>query len=141
MYISNVTQGPNSAMVNAMKKHQLKHKKKKFSLRGALPRNVEESNSIGVRAGDATSGVSKTPQEWAEQQGIDDEPTFALEPGDPSPLQPAASSPHADDDKSRRGRARSARDPAGVPRERVKPATRPQHLRLGGCGSAAHSIW
>lgn len=82
-----------------MKKHQLKHKKK-LSLRGALPWNVEESNSIGARAGDATSGVSKSPQEWAEEQGIEDEPTFALEPGDPSPLQPAAGSPDSDEDTS-----------------------------------------
>lgn len=64
-----------------------------------LPRHVEESNSIGAPAGDATSGVPETPEEWAERQPLlEDEPTFPLDAGDPSPLQPAAGSPDADDE-------------------------------------------
>jgi hypothetical protein len=59
----------------------------------SLPRDVEESNSIGAPAGDATSGVSETPEEWAARQPLEDLPTFPLDAGDPSPMQPAAGSP------------------------------------------------
>jgi hypothetical protein len=86
----------------------------KDNQRNALPRNVEESNSIGIEAGDATSGIARSPREWAEEQGIEDSPTFPLEPGDPSPMQPAAGSPHSGKDKS----------PEAVGKERERPKRR-----------------
>ncbi len=60
----------------------------------ALPKDVEESNSIGAPAGDATSGSPETPEEWAASQPVEDVPTFPLDAGDPSPMQPAAGSPN-----------------------------------------------
>jgi hypothetical protein len=36
-----------------------------------------------------------TPEEWAAQQPLEDTPTYPLDAGDPSPLQPAAGSPDA----------------------------------------------
>jgi len=65
--------------------------------RRQLPDYVEESNSIGAPAGDATSGVPETPEEWAASQPLEDAPTFPLDAGDPSPLQPAAGSPDANE--------------------------------------------
>lgn len=69
---------------------------KKPGEKNPLPPNVEESNSEGVDVGDATSGVEKEPEEWAEEQPIVERPTYALEPGDPMPFQPAAGSPEAE---------------------------------------------
>jgi len=70
--------------------------------RRQLPDYVEESNSIGAPAGDATSGVPETPEEWAASQLLEDAPTFPLDAGDPSPLQPAAGSPDANGAKPRK---------------------------------------
>ena len=76
-----------------------------------LPDDVEETNVIGVDAGDATSGVPETPEEWAEEQPLEDTPTTALEPGDPTPLQPAAGSPDArPEDESLARRARREKE-------------------------------
>ncbi len=62
----------------------------------SMPGGVEESNSIGADAGDATSGSPENPDDWAEEKPIEDTTTGPLDPGDPSPLQPAAGSPDAD---------------------------------------------
>jgi hypothetical protein len=61
-----------------------------------LPDVVEESNSIGADAGDATSGVPKSPEDWAEEQPVEEAPTYPLDAGDPSPVQPVAGSPDAE---------------------------------------------
>ena len=65
-----------------------------------LPRDVEESNSIGAPAGDATSGSPETPEEWAANQPVEDTPTFPLDAGDPSPMQPAAGSPDTEESEA-----------------------------------------
>lgn len=70
-----------------------KEEKKK---RKPLPDMVEESNSIGADAGDATSGVPMTPSEWAEEQSLEDGPTYPLDAGDPTPYQRAAGTPHTE---------------------------------------------
>lgn len=92
----------------------MKEERKRYT---SLPHGVEESNSIGGDAGDATSGTPENPDEWAEDQPIQDTTTGPLEPGDPSPLQPAAGSPDSDkDEQSLAHRARRSGDKPGVVR-------------------------
>ena len=81
----------------------------------SLPDDVEESNSIGADAGDATSGVPESPDEWAEDQPLVDTTTGPLDAGDPTPLQPAAGSPDIDaTDESLARRARQKGQKPGV---------------------------
>ncbi len=81
----------------------------------SLPHGVEESNSIGADAGDATSGSEENPDDWAEEQGVIDTTTGPLDAGDPSPLQPAAGSPDSDkDEQSLAHQARRRGDKPGV---------------------------
>lgn len=81
-----------------MKEKDTKEEKKKKP----LPDMVEESNSIGADAGDATSGTPKTPSEWAEEQPLEDGPTYPLDAGDPTPFQRAAGTPHSESAGSRK---------------------------------------
>ena len=56
-----------------------------------------ESDVIGADAADATSGVPESAEEWAAEQPLTDEPTRPLDAGEPSPYQPAAATPEAED--------------------------------------------
>ncbi len=78
-----------------------------------VPPLNEEANIIGPDAADNTVGTPISPEEWAEEQPLEEEPTHALEPGDPSPLQPAAGTPDAEvapKPASRSGRDAKAKD-------------------------------
>lgn len=104
-----------------MPHHKVPHDKKRRHT--SLPDHVEESNVIGAHAGDATSGVPRNPDDWAEEQPIEDTATVALDAGDPSPLQPAAGSPDADSEKeSMAHRARRLGEkPGTVPEDNENP--------------------
>ncbi len=55
---------------------------------------VKDESIIGSDAADNTSGEPESPEEWAAEQPLEDQPTYALEPGDPSMYQPAAATPN-----------------------------------------------
>ncbi len=65
----------------------------------------EAPDVIGADAADQATGSPETPEEWAEEQPLEDEPTRPLDAGEPSPFQPAAATPDAEDPPAgKRGR-------------------------------------
>jgi hypothetical protein len=80
-----------------------------------LPKDVEESNSIGADAGDATSGSPETPADWAKKQPVDPEPTYPLDAGDPTPFQPGAGTPG--NEGSEEDEESSGKSPAEIARK------------------------
>ncbi len=57
----------------------------------------EAADIIGADAADQTSGTPETPEEWIEEQPLVDEPTRPLDAGEPSPFEPGAATPAAEE--------------------------------------------